>query len=241
MNVKFCLAFPCEAVSVPVMRRVLGDTLRNFGVVDDCIDDILVAVSEACTNVLRHGGSARRYEVVTSVGPSGCLVEVVDSGPGFSARAGQAAARPDRIRGAQPTQRASTRASRSLSPDRAKAPGLVAEDPDSGRERREPAKNAALAEDPVREPVRSARRRTNLATAQRAYRPTPSAPRVDDRVIARLPESGRGLQIMRALVDDVTLQSGPGRGTVVSMRKQVAWRRDAPLAGLSGRKLRHAG
>ena len=46
---------------------------------------------------------------------------------------------------------------------------------------------------------------------------------------------------MRALVDDVTLQSGPGCGTVVSMRKQVAWRRDAPLAGLSGRKLRHAG
>ncbi len=241
MNVKFCLAFPCEAVSVPVMRRVLGDTLRNFGVVDDCIDDILVAVTEACTNVLRHGGSARRYEVVTSVGPSGCLVEVVDSGPGFSARATQAAARPDRARGGQPAQRASSRASRGKGTDRAKAPALVTDDPDSRRGRREPAKKAALAKDPVREPVRSARRRTSLATAERPYRPVPSAPRVDDRVIARLPESGRGLQIMRALVDDVTLQSGPGRGTVVSMRKQVAWRRDAPLAGLSGRKLRHAG
>ncbi len=60
-------------------------------------------------------------------------------------------------------------------------------------------------------------------------------------MIARLPESGRGLQIMRALVDDVTLKSGPGCGTVVSMRKQVAWRRDAPLTGLSRRKLRDVG
>ena len=65
--------------------------------------------------------------------------------------------------------------------------------------------------------------------------------RVDDRMIARLPESGRGLQIMRAMVDDVTLQSGPGRGTVVSMRKRVSLRNDAPLAELSGRKLRDVG
>ena len=31
-DVKFCLVFQCETLSVPVMRRVLGDTLRGVGV-----------------------------------------------------------------------------------------------------------------------------------------------------------------------------------------------------------------
>ncbi len=112
MNVKFCLAFPCEAVSVPVMRRVLGDTLRNLGVVDECVGDILVAVTEACTNVLRHGGSARRYEVVTNVGPGGCLVEVVDSGQGFSPRRPRRTARAGGDHGVQPAERAGSRDAR---------------------------------------------------------------------------------------------------------------------------------
>jgi anti-sigma regulatory factor (Ser/Thr protein kinase) len=45
-----------------------------------------------------------------------------------------------------------------------------------------------------------------------------------------LPESGRGLDVMRACVDDVTLRSRPGRGTVVTMRKRIRWSSDAPLA-----------
>ncbi len=241
MDVKFCLAFPCEAVSVPVMRRVLGDTLRNLGVVDECIDDILVAVTEACTNVLTHGGSARRYEVVTSVGPSGCLVEVVDSGPGFSARAAKAAARADGYRGVRAPERASSATSRGQVPARATATARATGDPAATR-RPARAKNPARSADPVGEPVRATRRRTEFAAAAGpAAGRVQAAPRVDDRVIARLPESGRGLQIMRALVDDVTLQSGPDHGTVVSMRKQLTWRQDAPLAGLSGRKLRYAG
>ena len=44
-----------------------------------------------------------------------------------------------------------------------------------------------------------------------------------------LPESGRGLAIMRACVDDVTLSTDPGVGTVVSLEKRLAWRDDALL------------
>ena len=44
-----------------------------------------------------------------------------------------------------------------------------------------------------------------------------------------LPESGRGLAIMRACVDDVTLSTDPGVGTVVSLEKRMAWRDDALL------------
>jgi hypothetical protein len=43
---------------------------------------------------------------------------------------------------------------------------------------------------------------------------------------------------MRACVDDVTLSSGPGLGTVVSLEKRMEWRDDAPL--LEG-QLRNAG
>ena len=79
VDVKFCLMFPREALSVPVMRRVLGDTLSRLGVDEDCIGELLLAVTEACTNVLQHGGPSHRYEVVASIGGSGCVVEVLDS------------------------------------------------------------------------------------------------------------------------------------------------------------------
>lgn len=213
VNVKFCLAFPREAVSVPVMRRVLGDTLRNLGIADECVGDILVAVTEACTNVLRHGGTARRYDVVASVSPSGCLVEVVDPGQGFGARAA-AGVRTSSRTGTRPRHARRTQDSALGEPARAQAP--------------------------VRGQQQAQQHHGALPAS--TARPCARLPRrLDDQTIARLPESGRGLQIMRALVDDVTMLSGPGRGTVVSMRKRVSWRSDAPLAGLSDRGLRDAG
>ena len=148
-DVKFCLMFRCETLSVPVMRRVLGDTLRGLGVHEESVYDLLLAATEACTNVLQHSGrEVRGYAVVTSLGAVGCQVEVADEGIGAAPR------------------------------------------------------EAVLDEAERREPE------------------TP---------IAQLPESGRGLAVMRACVDKVTLDSGPGRGTVVTLRKHIRWSRDAPL------------
>lgn len=48
--------------------------------------------------------------------------------------------------------------------------------------------------------------------------------------IATLPESGRGIDIMRACVDDVSMTSGPEHRTVVSLSKRLAWRPGAPFA-----------
>ena len=85
-DVKFCLVFRCETLSVPVMRRVLGDTLRGLGVDEESVYDILLAATEACTNVLQHGGrEVRGYAVVTSLGAVGCQVEVADEGVGLAA------------------------------------------------------------------------------------------------------------------------------------------------------------
>lgn len=149
-DVKFCLFFQRETLSIPVMRRVLGDTLCRLGMDEESVYDILLAATEACTNVLTHGGrKVRGYEVVTSLGAVGCQVEVADEGAGLLPR------------GVPETQ-----------------------------------------PDPQHTPV------------------------------AQLPESGRGLAVMRACVDNVTLDSRPGRGTVVTMRKRISWPDDAPLRQL---------
>src|SRR5258708_8360600 len=94
-DVRFCLVFPRETLSIPVMRRVLGDTLSRLGVDEDSVSDLLLAVTEACTNVLRHAGPGRRYEVVVTVGRNRCELQVLDNGRGID---------PDRLRSARRSQ-----------------------------------------------------------------------------------------------------------------------------------------
>ena len=45
-------------------------------------------------------------------------------------------------------------------------------------------------------------------------------------------EEGRGVQLMRALVDRLEFQSRPTSGTVVHLEKRLTWRDDAPIAKL---------
>ncbi len=78
----FCLAFGGDELSVPVMRRVLGDTLRGLGVEEDSVYDVLLAATEACTSLGARGAG---YAVVTSLSGTGCRVEV--TGPGGPAYA----------------------------------------------------------------------------------------------------------------------------------------------------------
>jgi serine/threonine-protein kinase RsbW len=75
--------FERELLSVPVMRQVLGDTLRGIGVSEDSVADILLAATEACTNVVLHAGqSAPAYTVAATVDSAACRVEVTDAGQG---------------------------------------------------------------------------------------------------------------------------------------------------------------
>ena len=86
-DVRFCLLFPREALSVPVMRRVLGDILSRLGVDESSISDLLLAVTEACTNVLRHSGQRQGYEIIARVTGNRCQLQVVDRGRGFDPNA----------------------------------------------------------------------------------------------------------------------------------------------------------
>lgn len=203
MDVKFCLVFPREALSVPVMRHMLGDSLRALGAEDQGVADLLLAVTEACTNVVRHGGPGRRYEVVASVGRAGCRVEVVNTGRAFD---------PSRLAGSRPRR-----------------PAWPTMPPVSRSRRRAGVRPATFG----RSLLRAGRARLNAAAPDEAV--------VSDEVIAALPESGRGLAIMRACVDDVTLTSRPERGTVVSLQKRIAWRDGGPFAELPASELADAG
>ena len=81
--------FERELLSVPVMRRVLGDTLRGVGVNEDSVSDILLAATEACTNVVLHAGhSAAAFPVAATVDGAACRVEVTDAGRGCRAPGG---------------------------------------------------------------------------------------------------------------------------------------------------------
>lgn len=143
---KFSLALPCEELSVPVIRRVLGDALRGLGVSGDCVHDILVAASEACTNVVRHS-STLEYEVTGRIEEGACVLSVTDHGKG-------------------------------LGP---------------------------------------------------AVRP-----------VEELAESGRGLDIMSSLVDDLALTATPD-GVRVVLRKRLTWNEEAPLPRLESELVRSAG
>jgi anti-sigma regulatory factor (Ser/Thr protein kinase) len=214
-DVRFCLVFPRESLSIPVMRRVLGDTLRRLGVDDACVADLLLAVTEACTNVLLHARRGNGYEVVARVGRHSCLLEVLDSGIGLGPAAVLAW-------GAGVLHR------RLGSAGRMAQPRLITRPP------------ARLSAAPPRL-VRGPRAAGPGTRGERLGRSPRQARQRSRRSMARLPESGRGLAIMRACVDDVTLRSRPGRGTVVYLQKRIELRRDAPLAREPVCQLRDAG
>ena len=57
--------------------------MGEIGVTEDCIHDIAVALTEACTNVLKHSGPGDEFEISLDVDDNQCVIRVVDTGHGF--------------------------------------------------------------------------------------------------------------------------------------------------------------
>lgn len=85
LNVAVCL--PQDAETVGVVRTVVRNALCSFGVLDECIDDICLALSEACTNVVDHAVPGDEYEVRLEVDERECALSVRNTGHGFDAGA----------------------------------------------------------------------------------------------------------------------------------------------------------
>ena len=144
MKIAFSLCLPRDEASVPVVRRLCASAMEKLGVQDGCISDVEIAVTEACTNVLKHTTHAEdEYDVDVEITDDALDIRVTDKGAGF----------------------------------------------DHGVHGHEPAQLSA--------------------------------------------ERGRGLHLMRVLVDDLKFASDPGRGTVVYLSKALALKEDALLRRLA--------
>ena len=84
MEIHFSLCLPWDEESVPVVRHICRDALADLGVARDCVGDVELAVTEACTNVLKHAaGTGTEYEVTVAIAGDDCVIRVIDSGTGF--------------------------------------------------------------------------------------------------------------------------------------------------------------
>jgi serine/threonine-protein kinase RsbW len=77
------LDLPREAGSVPTVRRLLRSALAVLRVDSEAQDDLEIAVTEACSNVVRHASGAHNFEVCLDVAENRCSIDVRDNGAGF--------------------------------------------------------------------------------------------------------------------------------------------------------------
>lgn len=84
MRISFTLRLPHDELSVPIVRHICRSALLELGVEEPCLGDIELAVTEACTNVLKHAeGNNLQYEVQVEVNEDSCEIRVIDAGAGF--------------------------------------------------------------------------------------------------------------------------------------------------------------
>lgn len=83
MKLSLVLCLPRDAETVRVTRSVLDASLAALQVSADIRGDIILALGEACANVIEHADTSDEYEVRVQLTNSRCVVEVVDTGRGF--------------------------------------------------------------------------------------------------------------------------------------------------------------
>ncbi len=142
MEIHLRLSLPRDEVSIPVVRRLCAQAMATLGVEPEVIDDVQLALSEACANVLRHTADGVDYDVAVGFDDQKAWLDVHDRGPGFDA--------------------------------------------------------------------------STVATSKEEA------------------ESGRGLEIMRAVMDKVSFDSGVDRGTTVHLEKYLRWQKGAAVEKLGG-------
>lgn len=78
LEVNVSLSLPRDSLTVPVVRHLCEDALGELGVTDSCRSDILLAMTEACTNVVEHCSAERTYEVDINLDEERCVISIRD-------------------------------------------------------------------------------------------------------------------------------------------------------------------
>jgi serine/threonine-protein kinase RsbW len=79
------LTIPAKAEYITLVRLALSGLSGLRPLSDETLGDLKLAVTEACTNSVRHGYNEGEgtVEVIYELLPDRLVVEVVDDGPGF--------------------------------------------------------------------------------------------------------------------------------------------------------------
>ena len=226
MDIWWSLHLRREPASVPLARHILLGTMASAGVDPDISHEVGVALTEACANAVEHAGPVgdtgedSGFQVTATI-EGGCLrVQVTDSGPGFSADPADPGCHPLSAASRSPLA-AATRIR-----------------PCAARVRRRRRVVPALARPASRPGVHADGHPDAHLDARPATGPTarplavPGLPGIPEDAGTELPDldatSGRGLFLIRALVDHVQFHHHPRGGAVVSFDKMLTYR-ERPL------------
>lgn len=244
-----------EAASVPLARRVLLDTMSTAGVDPDQSHDIALALTEACANAVEHVRSAEAgdtFQVTAAIREGRLHVQVMDSGSPIPVRTvAPPVLRAPLVTSPAPAGDASPTASATGS-----VPGVACRRARRRRRpltvaralRRAPAGAASEAHDPAAatagtgaEPAGHADEygldALTAATADLPGVQLPGTALPDPEA-----EHGRGLFLIRSLVDHVHLHAHPRQGTVVSFEKTLRYRaHDTGRTAAAARRPERAG
>ena len=83
MNISFSVRLPVDAQSVPLARGLLRQSLEHLGVVETGIEELVLALTEACANAVQHAGEHDEYQVDVEIDDELCRITVLDQGEGF--------------------------------------------------------------------------------------------------------------------------------------------------------------
>ena len=74
---------PTDKDSVPLVRGLLRQALDHLDVPEAVIDEVVLALTEACANVVDHAHDQEAYQVDVSIDDEVCRISVLDDGEGF--------------------------------------------------------------------------------------------------------------------------------------------------------------
>jgi serine/threonine-protein kinase RsbW len=83
MRIEFTVRLPVDSQSVPFVRGLCRKALEHLGVDGDTIDEVVLALNEACANVVQHAQEDGDYEVHVDIDEPVCRISVIDNGEGF--------------------------------------------------------------------------------------------------------------------------------------------------------------
>ncbi len=83
MDISFSVRLPRDARSLPLMRGLMRQALEHLDVTPQTIEEIVLALTEACANVVQHAGEHEEYQVDVAITDDVCRVSVLDDGQGF--------------------------------------------------------------------------------------------------------------------------------------------------------------